>query len=384
MKAFAVTSAGIEKIAVVEISELSSAADISSSGDGVITFSVSDVRDFCTLSYRSQSLSRLCCLICEFDAASSLSVAAKNLKQKLKGFKMSDWIADGDSFVVDCGRFGSHDFNSLDFSTEANKIISEISGNKSVSFKSPLLRFFCHIAGNRGYFGVDIAGFDLGKREYRIFGHASDLKAAIAYALVRLSGFTPKSSLLDPFCRSGAIAIEAALFASAFPVNYYRKDAFSFRSLKPFSKLNLDKLFVDCDRKIRKEKLRIFNYGPSVSHTASSEKNAKIAGVNKLISFSRVDTEWLELKFDREKIDFIVSFPPLLSRNSDASKIRKLYSEFFYQANLILSKKGKIVLAAFDAEAFEAAAAARSFVLESKLEFLAGSEKRLAVVFRRL
>ncbi len=296
---------------------------------------------------------------------------------------MSDWINDGDSFVVDCERSGSHDFNSLDFATEANMVVSEISGNKSISFRSPILRFFCCISGETGYFGVDVAGFDLGKREYRIFGHASDLKASAAYSLVRLSGFTPESGLLDPFCRSGAIAIEAALFASAFPVNYYRKDSFSFCRLKPFSKVNFEKLFGDFDRKIRKEKLHVFNYSPSVSHMASSEKNAKIAGVNRLISFSRVDIEWLELKFEKETVDSIVSFPPSLSRNVDAPKIKKLYSEFFYQSNLILSKKGKIALAASDAEALEEAAASRSFVLESKLEFSVGSEKRLALVFTR-
>ncbi len=382
MKAFAVTNAGLETIAAVEIGELASAADVIIN-DGVITFSLSDVRDFCNLAYRSQSLSRLCYLVCEFDAASSLPVAAKNFKQKLNGFKMSEWINDADSFVVECDRSGAHDFNSLDFSTEANRVVSELSGNKKVSFKSPLLRFFCFISGEKGYFGVDVAGFDLSKREYRIFGHASDLKASAAYALVRLSGFTPKSRLLDPFCRSGAIAIEAALFASAFPVTYYRKDSFSFCRLKPFSKVNFEKLFGDCDKKIRKEKLQIFNYSPSISHMASSEKNAKIAGINKLISFSRVDTEWLELKFDTEKLDFIVSFPPFLSKNADESKIRKLYVEFFYQANLILSKKGKIALAAVDAEALKEAAAARNFVLESKLEFSVGADKRLALVFVR-
>ncbi len=382
MRAFAVTNQGIEPIAAKELNELVAVSDAHLSS-GMITFNIKDFKDFCAIAYRAQSISRLCFLICEFEAASSLSAAARNLKQKLKGFKMSDWIGGEDSFVVECDRFGSHDFNSLDFVTEANKIILEASGNKNFSFKSPSLRLFCYIDGDKGYFGVDVAGFGLGKREYRIFGHASDLKATVAYAIVRLSGFTSKSVLLDPFCRSGAIAIEAALFASAFPVNYYRKDSFSFIKLKPFSKLNFEKFFADLDGKIRKEKLQIFNYSPSVSHMASSEKNAKIAGVNRLISFSRVDIEWLELKFESEKVDVIVSFPPILSGNSDASKIKKLYLEFFYQANLILSKRGRIALAAVDAEALKESAERRGFVLESKLEFSMGSEKRQALIFVR-
>lgn len=408
MKAFALTNAGIEQIAASELKELASASDIRCSS--VITFDVKDFRDFCTLAYRSQSISRLCFLVCEFDAAESIAAAAKSLKQNMKAFKLSeiatrsalgnravsehaqnrrggfdinDWINESDSFVVECDRYGEHEFNSLDFATEANKIISEISGNKNISFKSPLLRFFCYINGSKGYFGVDVAGFDLGKREYRIFGHASDLKATAAYALVRLSGFSLGKRLLDPFCRSGAIAMEAALFASRFPVNYYRKDSFSFLKLKPFSKIDFGKLFASADKKIRKERQPIFNFSPSITHIVSSEKNAKIAGVNKLISFSRVDTEWLELKFSEEKVDFIVSFPPLLSKGADASKIKKVYSEFFYQANLILSKEGKIVLAARDSEMLEDAAKNRSFHLSSKLGFSMGAEKMLALVFGR-
>ncbi len=382
MKAFALTNAGIEQIAASELKELAAATDIRYSSC-VITFDVKDFKDFCILAYRSQSISRLCYLVCEFDAASSIAAAAKSLKQKIKGFKLNDWINEGDSFVVDCERYGNHDFNSLDFATEANKIISEISGNKNVSFKLPLLRFFCYINGSNGYFGVDVAGFDLSKREYRIFGHASDLKATVAYALVKLSGFSPGKRLLDPFCRSGAIAIEAALFASQFPVNYYRKDSFSFLKLKPFSKISFQKLFSSIDKGIGKERQPIFNFSPSITHIVSSEKNAKIAGVNKLISFSRVDTEWLELKFAEEKLDFIVSFPPALSANADASKIKKLYSEFFYQANLILSREGKIVLAARDSEALEDTARQRGFHLVSKPGFSMGSEKMIALVFRR-
>ncbi len=382
MNAFAVVNQGIESMSALEIKELVPAANIRGS-DGIIAFDVHDFRDFCKLAYCSQSLSRVCFLICEFEAAASLAAAAKNLKQRISGFKLADWITDGDSFVVECDRNGTHDFNSLDFATEANKVISEISGNDNVSFKSPILRFFCCINHEKGYFGVDVAGFDLGKREYRLFGHASDLKATVAYSLVRLSGFSLGKRLLDPFCRSGAIAIEAALFTSRLPVNYYRRDSFSFLKLKPFSRVDCQKLFASIDGRIRRERQPIFNFSPSITHVVSSEKNAKLAGVNKSIDFSRVDLEWLELKFEKGTVDFMVSFPPMLSRSANDSKIKKIYVEFFYQASLILQKDGRIVLAARDAEALEWAARNQGFRLDSRLEFSMGPEKRVALVFAR-
>lgn len=377
MKAFAITNEGIEDIAATEMKELVTATNIRSS-NRIITFDVKTFKDFCTLAYSSQSLSRLCYLICEFEVSSSLAATTENLKQKLKEFKINDWTEK--DFVVECERYGKHDFNSLDFKTDANKLISEITGNKS-DFKSPQLRFYCYISNKNGYFGIDVAGFDLSKREYRIFGHSSDLKATAAYALVRLSGFKGSTILLDPFCRSGAIAIEAALFASGFPVNYYRKDSFSFLKLKPFSKFK--NFFEAVDKKIDSKKRKIFNYSSSIAHVRSSEKNAKIAGINKVINFGRVDLEWLELRFDKGTVDGIVSYPPLLSKNSDVSQIKKLYSEFFYEADFILSKKGKIIVAAYEPSALTEAAAKHKFWLSSKMQFSMGKEKLIALVFMK-
>jgi len=375
MKAFAISNQGIETITAAEIKELINSKNVNSSSS-VITFDINDFKDLCKLVYCSQSVSRVCFLLCEFDVAKSITTTANNLKQKLKDFKISDW-ADED-FVVECERYGKHDFTSHDFAIAANNLIS----GAKVNFKSPQLRFYCYIQNNKGFFGVDVAGFDLGKREYRIFGHSSDLKATVAYSLARLSDFKPNTILLDPFSRSGAIAIEAALFASHFPVNYYRKDSFAFLKLKPFSNID-SKVFEARDKRIEKKKLQIFNYSSSIAHVRSSEKNAKIAGINKLMKFSRVDVEWLELKFDKETVDAIVSYPPMLSKNTNTANVKKLYSEFFYQADFILSKNGKIVLAARSADALTEAATKHNFRLSSKLEFSMGEEERVALVFVR-
>ena len=75
-----------------------------------------------------------------------------------------------------------------------------------------------------GFCGILINPFDLSKREYRVFAHSADIKGTLAYALLRISGYNPvKHFLFDPFTRSGTIAIEAALFGSGLPANYYRK-----------------------------------------------------------------------------------------------------------------------------------------------------------------
>jgi len=378
MKAFVVINSGLENTAVSEIKELTSATNFTID-KGILTFNINKYEEFCVLAYRAQSLSRICYLICEFTISDSLTTTMNNLKKQIESFKVNDWTAQ--SFIVDCQRSGDHNFSSHDFAISANTLIAKLS-NATSDFKTPQLRFYCYIQDKKGYFGIDVAGFDLSKREFRIFGHASDLKPTLAYSMVRLSGFK-KGLLLDPFTRSGAIAIEAALFATKFPVNFYRKDTFSFLKLKPFSSINFKKFFTSIDKMLKTDTKQVFNFSPSIAHLRSGEKNAKIAGVNKSIKFARVDIEWLELRFDKGTVDSIVSFPPQASKTTDLSELKKLYSEFFYQAAFILSKNGKIVLAALSENAFIEAATKNKFKLSSKKEFWMGADAKLALIFTR-
>ena len=90
---------------------------------------------------------------------------------------------------------------------------------------------------------------------------------------------------------------------------------------------------------IRDYDLNIYNIDNSMKYLNYAKKNSKIAGVGKKINFSRMDMEWLDTKFDKNKIDKIVTKFPLLQ-----NKIDELYNEFFYQAEFILNNKGKVIL----------------------------------------
>ncbi len=387
MKAFAISTPGLESVSALEVKELVSAA--ATAAGGIVLFPVKKFEELCVLSYRAQSVSRVCYLICDFKVETAISATAANFSKSLteSGFKISEWLANGNTFSVECSRYGVHSFTSQDFSAAAvasvSKLLEREKISASVVFKSPSLPFFCYISGDKGFFGIDVAGFDLSKRDYRIHHHSNDLKSTTAYSLVRLSGFGKGSVLLDPFSRSGAIAIEAAMFASGFPVNYYRRDSFSFLKLKLFSSIGFSKFFAAVDKRINGNKTKIHNYSSAMPNISFSEKNARISGVNKLIDFSRVNVEWLETKFNRNSVDAIVSYPPLLSRSADASAVRKLYREFFYQAGLILSKKGRIVLAAIEADALSAAAQSNNFGIDKSFPFSAGQQGMVALVFAR-
>ena len=95
-------------------------------------------------------------------------------------------------------------------------------------------------------------------------------------------------------------------------------------------------------RHIRKNNLDIYAFDHLFKYVDYSKKNAKIAGVDKSINFSRIDLEWLDIKFKKESVDRIATSLP----SSKNANLEKIYKEFFYQAEYILKKDGRIALIA--------------------------------------
>lgn len=60
---------------------------------------------------------------------------------------------------------------------------------------------------------LDTSGAGLHKRGYRANSNAAPLRETLAAALIKLARWRGREPLLDPFCGSGTIAIEAALIA---------------------------------------------------------------------------------------------------------------------------------------------------------------------------
>ncbi len=231
--------------------------------------------------------------------------------------------------------------------------------------------------------GRKISPFDLGSREYTVFGKQDDVSGSLAYLLLRASGYNGRQFLFDPFTRSGAIAIEAALFSSGFPVNYYRRDALAsaFSRYRQFSSIGFPELFAAAGKdaasaakeRAESSKPQILSSSPSMQNVRFAEKNAKIAGVNKLIRFSRLDIEWLDAKLGEHSIDLVVSYPPQFRSGGNSfaaaenEKLAKLYREFFFQADFFLKQKGRVVLLLKKGSWAEVASAATAYKFKEEV-----------------
>jgi len=343
----AITDKGIEKIALLELDEIIKAKGTSE--ECVALFECKDYDQLLTFCYKSQSIKRALVLFSSFTFKNHdelISKAAKSLKK----IKLKEWFGKENTFMVECERIGEHDFGSQTIEEDVGeKVIEqvkqELGFKPKASMKSPDTRIYVFINNNKAYAGIDFAGRDLSKRNYRIFSAPGIINANLAYALVRLSSYSheKKQKFVDVFCKSGVVGIEAALYAANLSVNYYAKD-FAFKKLKPFAKKDWEAFFKSIDAKAKLEKIDITGSDPMLRNLEASKKNAKLAGVDKLINFSKVDIEWLDTKKDEKSVDIVASRIPCPSKRIRELEVRKLYKELFYQLEFVMKKAGKLAL----------------------------------------
>lgn len=339
MKGFLTTHKGMEDIAALEVKELiGSTAKIS---EACIAFNINNYEDLFKLCYKSQSAIGICYLLQEFNYSSIFN----DFKKNIITIKFNEWLGKKTAFRVKCAKNYGSSIQTPKIETKLGEIVigniqKKHGYSQKVSLENPEIIILVYLTKGKCFVGIDFAGFDLSKRPYKIFSHPADIKGTIAYSLVRLSDCNKNEALLDPFSGSGTIPIEAALFTSSIPVNFFSKEKFIFLKFKKFKDFDFSALFKKLDKEMLHGNLKIYNLDSSMKHINYAKKNSKIAGIDKKISFSRMNIEWLDTKFEKSKMGSIATIMPSLR----AKDIDKLYNEFFYQAEFILNKKGKIAL----------------------------------------
>ena len=335
MEGLAITHIGIEDLAEAEIKETinkDAKADFAA-----LTFPVDDLKELCTLCYKARLLQSVMLKIAEFKLKDPEDV--KQVDTSL----FERWIPKDKTFAVRCRRMGEHVFGSQEVEQELGELIFE-SLKRKVNLESPDVTVLAYVIRDKCYIGIDFAGVDISKREYKIFSPGESLKGTTAQAMNCIAGINKDQKILDPFASSGMFSIEAALYLQDKSVHFYNKDDFAFLKLPALEGEDFEKFFEAEDKKINEYKLDLFCSDYLQRNVRSAEKNAKIAGVNKLIRFSRLEIEWLDTKFEEGSVDRIVAHPPQVSKRTKPEQIVKLLDELLYVSKLILDDKGKLVI----------------------------------------
>ncbi len=318
-----------------------------------------DSEDLARLSMFLQVPQRILRALATANASFSLDETEKSLAKAVADTSFS--FLKGKSFKVLCKRIGKHEFSSQDIAVKLGSIIVKKEPLSKASMNNPDIYIYALVTDNKCYIGIDFSGFDLSKRSYKAFSHPDSLNCSIAAAIAyeayfeyrkKLKSPASKKSnnkgpgflLLDPFCGSGTIAIEAAIMLSGKCPSYIRRNDFSFSKL---TEISFDKLCKEAETRQfseSKTSFKIVGYDFILNYVKSARNNARLAGVDKLVEITKSDIEWLDTKLDNGSVDIIATHPPSLSRNKSAASLIKLYEELFYQAEYVLSETGVIAI----------------------------------------
>lgn len=382
MKATVITNPGLEKTTSEEIKEILKID--STIKESVINFNIKKPIELCELTYKSQSINKAILLLSKYTINSIEELEKPILKLPIK-----DWFNKEITFAVKCKKINNESSTKEIEETVGSYIFKNLNNSKiqpKVNLTNPDIIFYTYIYNKECYFGVDFSGFDLSKRDYKIFINSSDVKGTVAYSLLKFAGYKKTQSILDPFCKSATIPIEAALYSTNNSPNFFKKTDFAFLKLNLLKKTDFDTLFKKWDKtKSTKStnltKLKIYAYDSLLKNITAAKKNAKIANINKSIKFSKTNIEDLDLKFDKE-IDLIASYPPQPSKFNQ-KEIPQIYHEFFYQSKLILSKKGKIALVSTNPDQLKIQSQKQNFKLIKEQKVMAGKQEIYFLLFER-
>src|SRR5574342_137118 len=364
MNGLVLTHIGIEEVSTDEIKKLMSASNVKSSKCKIL-FSCKTEQDLVDLCYHGRTFTKVVLLLSE---GKITEMPDESLLKELNQF--TDKTA-----VVKCERTGKHDFTSFDVEQVLNSALVKLY-NVQIDHKNPQTTFFLLIEDEKYYFGVDFAGIDLGRRDYRIFLGTDSLKGTIAASMLTIAGYDSKQALLDPFCRHGIVPIEAALLSTNTSPHKFAKEKLACSKLP-----NLKFTLKDKENEF---KGTIIAMDDNFKHVSAAKKNAKIAGVVKSIEFSRADMQWLDAKFGKNFLDRIIALPVQSGRSIAEKTVEKIYHQFFYQAEFILKKSGKnCICIKRGVELLKSKAEEFKFSVESERKVMQGQEELTILVFSK-
>ena len=141
--------------------------------------------------------------------------------------------------------------------------------------------------------------------------------------------------------------------------------------------------FDEFDKDIKEVKIFVTGFDSSMKNVKAAQKQAKIAGIHKLVKISRVDVSWMEMKHEKDSVDCICTQLPMYTKHAKEDDINKLQDEFFYQCEYVLKKTGKIALICRTEEGIEVLAEKFKFKLIEKRKFYQGQEVLFCWVFSK-
>jgi putative N6-adenine-specific DNA methylase len=169
---------------------------------------------------------------------------------------------------------------------------------------------------------IDSSGALLHRRGYRLATAKAPLRETLAAAMLLASEWDAESPLLDPFCGSGTIPIEAVLMAHRMPPGAVRH--FAFMDWPSYDLSLWESLLEESQQNLRTDLPKIQASDRDAGAIQMAEANAERAGVAEFIEFSCRAVSAIE----PQGTGWVVTNPPYGLRVTSAHDLRNLYAQF--------------------------------------------------------
>ena len=239
----------------------------------------------------------------------------------------ADWIPENAKFPVDGKSAKSELFSVSDCQAIVKKAVVE-SLNRRYHREwfpedGPLYKIEVSLLKDIATLTIDTTGPGLHKRGYRTLSGEAPIKETLAAAMLMLARWYHDIALIDPFCGSGTIPIEAALMGLNVAPGLNR--SFASESWPQIRKELWDEVKQEARELAQFDRsLQIIGTDIDPRVLKIARRNAEAAGLSELIHFQASPMQDLS---SRRKYGKIVCNPPYGERIGERKEIAQLYRE---------------------------------------------------------
>lgn len=319
LQLIATSAFGIEAVTARELLKLG--YDKQKVENGKVTFEA-DIQDICRTNIWLRTADRVLIKMGEFKAETF-----EELFQGTKSLPWEEWLPENAEFPVEGKSIDSKLFSVPDCQAIVKKaVVEKLKQKYRVQwFKEdgPKYKIEVALLKDIATLTIDTSGPGLHKRGYRKLAGEAPLKETLASALILISHWRNDRILIDPFCGTGTIPIEASMIGRNIAPGINRE--FAAQTWPNIPQNYWKETKIEARHAINQEvELRIQGYDINEDALKLARHNAALAGVGEDIHFQCMDMRNLRSRY---KYGVIICNPPYGERIGEIKQIEDLYKD---------------------------------------------------------